>query len=392
MIFEYTWRWYGPDDPISLADIKQTGATGIVTALHHIPVGNVWSKMEIQKRKKEIEDAGLRWSVVESVPVHDDIKIQAGKYKEYIQNYKQTLHNLSACGINMVCYNFMPVVDWTRTDLNFTQPDGSMALRFDWKAMMIFDLFILQRKNARQHYTEDEVIEAEDYFNQLDEGEKQQLTENIIAGLPGGHEGYSLDEFRAKIQKFQSLSKQEFRQNLRFFLQQVIPEAEKAAVKLGIHPDDPPQTLFGIPRIVSTEDDLEFILNSIESPYNGLTFCAGSLGSRPDNDLVKMVQIFSKSIHFFHFRSVQREDDGLSFYESNHLEGDSYIASLMKVFIDEFDEKEDGVVPLRSDHGHKMLDDFQKKTNPGYSCIGRLRGLAEIRGIEAGLQLTGNGQ
>ncbi len=387
MSFEYTWRWYGPNDPITLQDIKQTGATGIVTALYHIPAGEVWDETEIQKRKNKIEKAGLRWSVVESVPVHDDIKIRSGRYREYIKNYKQTLHNLSACGIHTVCYNFMPVLDWTRTDLDFPQPDGSTALRFNWNAMAAFDLFILQRKKAKQQYSKEQINRAEDHFNQLDDEEKQQLTENIIAGLPGGREGYSLEEFREMIEQFQSFSDQKIRENLRYFLKEITPEAEKASVKLAVHPDDPPRKIFGTPRVVSTQKDLQYILDFVDSPFNGLTFCTGSLGSRSDNNLSKMIKQFAKRIHFFHFRSVQQEDDGLSFYEANHLEGNVNIAEIMNIYMKQFDKQQDRPVPLRSDHGHKMLYDFHKKTNPGYSCIGRLRGLAEIRGIEAGIRL-----
>ncbi len=387
MTFEYTWRWYGPDDPISLSDIKQTGATGIVTALHHIPAGKAWEKEDIQQRKDIIEKAGLRWSVVESVPVHDDIKMGAGNHHKYINNYKQALHNLSACGIHTVCYNFMPVLDWTRTDLNFPQPDGSTALRFNWDALLAFDLFILQHKGAQQQYPEEQIKRAERYFKQLNEEEKHQLTRNIIAGLPGGHEGYSLEEFREMIGRFQSLDDQQVRENLRYFLQEITPETAEASVKLAIHPDDPPRKILGMPRVVSTERDLQYILDSADSPYNGLTFCAGSLGSHSDNNLAEMVKQFARRIHFFHFRSVQREKDGISFYEANHLEGDSDIARLMHIFMEQFDEQHDEAAPLRPDHGHRMLDDFHKETNPGYSCIGRMRGLAEIRGIEAGLQL-----
>ncbi|MDX1617960.1 MAG: mannonate dehydratase [Balneolaceae bacterium] len=385
MTFEYTWRWFGPDDPVGLSDIKQTGATGIVTALHHIPAGRAWSREEINKRKARIEQAGLRWAVVESVPVIDDIIKKSGRYEEYLQNYKQTLQNLGECGIETVCYNFMPVVDWTRTDLEFEQPDGSTALRFQIDAMLAFELFILERKEAEEEYSEAQIRRAEEYYRKLSDKDREQLTKTIIAGLPGGHEQYTLEEFRTKVGEFQVLEKEQIREHLRLFIREVAPVAEASGVRLCIHPDDPPIDILGIPRIVSTEEDLQYVLDSSDTEANGLTFCTGSLGARPDNDLPGMVRSFGSRIHFFHFRSVQREADGYSFYEANHLEGDSRIAEVMKTFIEHYGGSREAV-PIRPDHGHKMLDDRHKNTNPGYSAIGRMRGLAELRGLELGLR------
>lgn len=383
--FEYTWRWFGPDDPVTLDDIRQTGATGIVTALHQIPSGQVWSRDEINRRKALIEEAGLTWSVVESVPVHDDIKRGAGDHTEYIENYKETIHNLGECGIGTLCYNFMPVLDWTRTDLEYEQPDGSTALRYNHDALLGFDLFVLNREGAAEDYTDGQVKRAENYIEELSEKERNRLTSTIIAGLPGGHEKLTLEAFRELVDEFQELDGEQVRRHLRRFIREITPVAERSGVRLCIHPDDPPRKIMGMPRVVSTEEDLRYILDSADSPHNGLTFCTGSLGARADNDLPGMVRRFGNRIHFFHFRSVRREEDGFSFYEANHLEGDSELAEVMKAYLEVHDRSR-GPVPIRADHGHKMLDDRRRKTNPGYSCIGRMRGLAELRGLELGLR------
>lgn len=387
MKLEYTWRWYGPDDPVTLQDIRQTKATGIVTALHHIPVGELWSVDEIQKRKREIEAAGLRWSVVESVPVHEDIKKRSGQHERYIENYQQTLRNLSLCEVRTVCYNFMPILDWTRTNLNYPVGNGSYALRFEKTAFAAFDLFILRRKEAKNDYKDEEIRKAKLYFDSMNRKSRDQLTDTIIAGLPGGHDGYSIEAFKKMLNEYKNIDAAELEANLKYFLEEVIPIAEEHNVLLCIHPDDPPYPILGLPRVVSTRKDIQRLLTDIESPNNGITFCTGSYGVRADNDLPEMAAEFADRIHFLHLRSVQREKDG-SFYEADHLEGDSKIAAVMKAIISSNKLREDHSIPVRPDHGHKMLDDIDKQTNPGYSCIGRLKGLSELRGLEQGLRFN----
>jgi mannonate dehydratase len=390
MAFEQTWRWFGPDDPISLREIKQTGATGIVTALHHIPTGTIWTSNEITKRKNMIEKEKLYWSVIESLPVHEDIKKRSGRFKEYIENYKASIRNIGQCGIDTICYNFMPVLDWSRTDLKVTFRDDSITTKFESKVFAAFDLFILNRPNAEKDYSDRQLKEAEIYYKSLNEKDKDTLTNTILLGFPGSLESYSLEDFRTAVNEYQSISEDEIIHNLQLFIEEIIPVAEESGVLMAIHPDDPPWPLLGLPRVVTTEKNISQILSAVNSPANGLTLCTGSLGANIDNDIVKIAEMFAPRINFVHLRNLTRNSAG-DFMEDYHLNGEIDLYNVMRILLLEqkrrIERKEKNIkMPMRPDHGQLTIADKDRKgIYPGYSLFGRMRGLAELRGLELGI-------
>lgn len=385
-----TWRWYGPNDPVSLLDVRQAGATGVVNALHHIPNGDIWSVKEIQKRKNEIEKAGLTWDVVESLPVHEKIKTRSADFEQIIENYKESMKNLAACGVYVICYNFMPILDWTRTRLDMPLENGSLALEYNASELRVFDLCILRREGAEQDYTIEEIEQAKNQFKNLEALDIQRISDNMLKGLPGSEEGYSMEEFKAMLDTYKGINADQLRSNLVQFLSEIIPLAEELGIRMCIHPDDPPFTLLGLPRVMSTQADYQFIFDQVPPMSNGITFCTGSLGVRADNDLPAIFDAFADRVHFLHLRSTKRDAEG-NFYEADHLTGDVDMFEIITRVIKEqrrrvAENRQDASIPMRPDHGHQMLDDLVKlKINPGYSAIGRLKGLAELRGLEWGI-------
>lgn len=382
-----SWRWYGPDDPVSLQDIKQAGAEGIVSALHQVAHGEIWSIEEILERKKIIEEAGLKWVVVESVPVHEEIKTKGSQCELYLSNYRQTLQNLAACGLQVVCYNFMPVLDWTRTKLDYVLPNGSKALYFDWVDLSIFDLFILKRENAEKDYSEKVLLQVEKRFNQMTEAEIQLLKENILMGVPT-EGGVTLEQLTESIEIYKKIGFDGLRENLAYFLQSIMDTCQQLNIKMTIHPDDPPYSILGLPRIASSKEDLLHIIETVDHPSNGICLCTGSLGANPENDAVEILKTVGHRVYFAHLRNVQKDEDG-NFYESDHLTGDVDMAGVMNELV-AINKQRANPIPFRPDHGHQMLDDLNKVTNPGYSAIGRLKGLAELRGLELGIEKMTN--
>ncbi|MFN5423254.1 MAG: mannonate dehydratase [bacterium] len=377
-----TWRWFGPNDPVTLQDVKQTGAVGIVTALHHVPHGEVWSYEEIVERKKLIESYGLTWDVVESVTIHEEIKTRSGDYQLWIDKYKESLRNLAKAGLRVITYNFMPVNDWTRTNLDYVMPDGSKALYFNWVDLAVFDVYILKREHAEKDYTQEIISEAKKRHASYSEKELNDLAGVVMFGIPG-EEKITVEAMRKKLSRYHHITSADLRNNLVYFLQQITPLCDELGLELAIHPDDPPCDILGLPRIVKNQEDLEYIVNAVPNKSNGICFCTGSLGANPKNDLPSMAKKLGNRIHFVHLRNVTKDSQG-NFYEADHLGGDSDMYAVLKELLI-IQQGVENQISFRPDHGHQMMDDLNKVTNPGYSCIGRMRGLAELRGLQLGI-------